>query len=210
VVYVELRFPIIGNALPRDCGYEMHMAISRLIPEAYDADWLSIEVQGNDRACGESQAKLKMRLPQSRVSLMLKLSGRRMRAGGSLIRLAAPQIHLLKPCRSLYSRCVAMRNCAGREPFLNSVAWRLDDMGTKGEPELGPRRYARIGGRTVAGFALKIHDLSEEGSLLLQEQGMGNWRHAGCGYFVRAGSGAGFSLIDRRGLMVQRNKLYAR
>ncbi len=147
-----------------------------------------------------------MRLPHNRVPLMLKLSGREMRAGGSVIRLSAPQIHLLKPCRELYSRCVAIRNCAGRKQFLDSAARRLDEMGINGEPESGPRRYARIGRRTVAGFALKIHDLSEEGSLLLQEQGMGNWRQAGCGYFVPAD----FSRIDRRGLMIQRNKIYAR
>jgi len=210
VVYVELRFPMIGNALTRDCDYEMYVAISRLIPEARGADWLAMEVQDDARVWAGPQPKLNMRLPQSRVSLVLKLSGRRVRAGDSLIRLAAPQIHLLKPCRGLYSRCVAMRNCAGREPFLDCLARRLDEMGIYGEPELGPRRYVRIGRRTVSGFALKIHDLSEEGSLLLQEQGMGSWRHAGCGYFVRAGGGADFSRIDRRALTVQRNKLYAR
>ncbi len=199
-----------GNALLRDCGYEIYMAISRMIPEVRGASWLAIVVRDDGRDCAESQAKLKMRLPQSRVSLMLKLSSRRVRADRTMISLAAPQIYLLQPCRSLYSRCVAMRDCAGRRPFLDCLARRLDEMGIKGEPELGPRMYARIGRRAVAGFALKIHDLSEEGSLLLQEQGMGSWRHAGCGYFVRAGGGADFSRIDRRALTVQRNKLYAR
>jgi CRISPR-associated protein Cas6 len=187
VIYVELRFPIKGNPLPHDCGYEMYGAISRLIPEARGAGWLAIDVQNICEICKRGGAKLKMRLPQSRVALMLKLSGRRMRVGRSLIRLDPPHIDLLKPGRSLYSRCVAMRNRAGREPFLDCVARQLDEMGISGEPELGPRRFARIGRRAVAGFALKIHDLSEEGSLSLQEQGMGNWRQAGCGYFVRAG-----------------------
>jgi CRISPR-associated protein Cas6 len=209
VVYVELRFPIIGNAFPRDYGYGMYKAISRLIPEAHGADWLSIEAQGICPSCAVPQKNLKMRLPHNRVPLMLKLSGREMRAGGCVIRLAAPQIHLLKPCRELHSRCVAIRNCTRREQFLDSVAWRLDEMGIKGEPESGPRRYARIGRRTVAGVALKIYDLSEEGSLLIQEQGIGNWKQAGCGYFVPATSRADFSRIDRRVLIVQRNKLYA-
>ncbi len=161
----------------------MYKAISRLIPEARGANWLSIDTCP---PCAGPQENLKMRLPHNRVPMMLKLSGREMRAGGSLVRLAAPQIHLLKPCRELYSRCVAIRNCARREQFLDSVARRLDEMGIQGEPESGPRRYARIGRRTVAGFALKIHDLSEEGSMLLQEQGLGSWRQAGCGYFVPA------------------------
>jgi CRISPR-associated protein Cas6 len=206
LIYVELRFPILGDMLPRDCGYEMYKAISRLIPEARGADWLSIEAQDICQACARLQENLKMRLPYNRAPLMLKLSGREMRAGDAVIRLAAPQIHLLKPCRELHSRCVAIRNCAKREQFLDSVARRLDEMGIKGEPESGPRQYARIGRRRVVGFALKIHDLSEEGSVLLQEQGMGSWKQAGCGYFVPAD----FSRIDRRTLMVQRNKLYAR
>lgn len=210
MIYVELRFPITGNALPRDCSYQMYEAISRVIPEARGADWLTIEVQDDGPACAMPQAKLKMRLPQSRLSLMLKLSGRRMHAGNTLIRLSAPRVHLLKPCRSLYSRCVAMRGCAGQEPFLDRVARRLDEMGIEGEPELGPQRYARIGKRLVAGFALKVHDLSEEGSLLLQEQGLGNWKRAGCGYFVRAFSGEDFNRIDGRVSMAKRNNLYAR
>jgi hypothetical protein len=41
VVYVELRFPIIGDALPRDHGRAMFRAISRLIPEAASAGWQS-------------------------------------------------------------------------------------------------------------------------------------------------------------------------
>lgn len=210
MVYVELRFPIIGNALPRDCGYQMYEAISRVIPEACGAGWLAIEVQDDCPVCAGPQAKLKMRLPQSRLSLMLKLSGRRMRVGGSPIRLAVPQVVLLKPCRSAQSRCVAIRDCVGREPFLDRVARQLDEMGIKGEPELGSRRYTRMGKRPVVGFALKVHDLSEEGSVLLQEQGLGNWKHAGCGYFVRAFSVDDFSRVDGRISIVQRNNFYAR
>ena len=210
MIYVELIFPITGNLLPRDCGYRMYKAISRMIPEARGANWFAFEVQDNCPFCDSPQAMLKMRLPQSRVSLMLKLSGREMRAGSSVITLAAPQIHLLKSCESLYSRCVVIRECSGREPFLDQVARRLDEMGIHGEPELGSLRYVRIGSRKIAGYSLKIHDLSEEGSLLLQEQGLGSWKHAGCGYFVQADRGTDFSRIDRRVSMVQRNNLYAR
>lgn len=186
MIYVELRFPVIGKDLPQDCGYGMYKAISRLIPEAYGAEWLSIEAQDTCQVCGGPQEKLKMRLPHYRVPLMLKLSGREVCAGGCVIKLAAPQINLLSPCRELYSRCVVIRSRIRREPFLDSVVRRLDEMGIRGEPESGPRRYVCVGRRSVAGFALKIHDLSEEGSLLLQEQGMGSWKQAGCGYFVPA------------------------
>ena len=36
---------------------------------------------------------------------------------------------------------------------------------------------------TIVGFALAIHDLTDEGSILLQESGLGGRRRMGCGFF---------------------------
>lgn len=53
MVWIELRFPVIGTALPSDHGYAMYSAISRLIPEAHQADWLAVEtVPGTARGDG--------------------------------------------------------------------------------------------------------------------------------------------------------------
>ncbi|MBK6797764.1 MAG: hypothetical protein IPG76_13560 [Acidobacteria bacterium] len=35
----------------------------------------------------------------------------------------------------------------------------------------------------MVGFALAIHDISDEGSILLQEHGIGGRRRIGCGIF---------------------------
>ena len=68
---IELRFPVIGTALPSDHGYAVYAAISKLIPEAHQADWLAVEtVPGAARGDGAIQlnerARLRMRLPQER------------------------------------------------------------------------------------------------------------------------------------------------
>lgn len=53
MVWIELRFPVIGTALPSDHGYAMYSAISRLVPEAHQADWLAVEtVPGTARGDG--------------------------------------------------------------------------------------------------------------------------------------------------------------
>jgi CRISPR-associated protein Cas6 len=191
VVYVELRFPLMGAALPRDHGQAMFRAISRLIPEAASASWLLVKnVRGIRRPGGALRvvppAGLRMRLPQSRVSLMLKLSSRWLQVGSHPVRLGTPEISLLKPCSSLYAWCVVIHGCARAGAFLDALAWKLDALGIACEIEIGRRRRFRAGRRSVAGFALTLHDLSEESSIALQEQGLGNWRHLGCGFFVPA------------------------
>ena len=188
MAYVELRFPVLGTALSSDHGYALFSAISRLIPEAHGADWLAVEtVPGTARGDGaihlNGRARLKMRLPQDRLTLMMKLAGRRLDVDGNRIRLGVPQIFLLKPSADLYARCVTIKKFMEPEPFLDAVARKLDEMGIKGEMELVNRRAFRVGDYTIVGFGLSLHDLSDEGSLILQERGLGGRRHIGCGIF---------------------------
>src|SRR5436305_14858066 len=108
MVYVELRFPLMGAALPCDHGQAMFRAISRLIPEAASADWLLVKAMRSARpASGALQevlpARLRMRLPQSRVSRMLDVAHRRLQMCGSRERLRMLEISLLHPCAGDYA-----------------------------------------------------------------------------------------------------------
>src|SRR5262245_12850883 len=188
MTYVELQFPFTGKILPSDHGYGLYGAISRVIPEAHSADWLAIEtIPGAARGDGvtqlDPQAKLKIRIPQDRVPLMLKLAGKRLEVDGHAIRLGAPQIYLLKPATALYARIVTIKGFTEPEPFLDAVCRRLDELGVKCGPVVGPRRVVRVGDHTIVGFGLTIHELSEEGSIILQEHGLGGRRRIGCGIF---------------------------
>ena len=188
MTYIELQFPFTGKTLPSDHGYGVYGAVSRIIPEAHSADWLAIEtIPGVARGDGvthlDPQAKLKIRIPQDHVPLMLKLAGKRLEVDGHAIRLGAPQIYLLKPATTLYARIVTIKGFTEPEPFLDAVCRKLDELGVKGEPAVGPRRVVRVGNHTVVGFALAIHELSDEGSIILQERGLGGRRRMGCGIF---------------------------
>lgn len=189
MVYVELKFPVIGTALPSDHGYALFSALSKVIPEVHNSDWLAVEtVQGAALGNGATQinsrAKLRIRAPQERVPLILKLAGKRLVVGGDTIRLGVPQILLLKPSASLYARCVTIKHHTEPESFLNAVAAKLDELGVTGEPEIGNRRAFKVGNHTIVGYTLSIHDLSEEGSIVLQERGLGGRKHMGCGFFI--------------------------
>jgi CRISPR-associated protein Cas6 len=188
MITVELHFPFTGATLPSDHGYALYGAISRLIPEAHEADWLAIEtIPGTARGDGVTQldreASLKIRLPQDRVPLLLKLASKRLELDGHAIRLGAPQIFLLKPSPQLYARIVTIKGFTEPEPFLDAVCRKLDEMGVTGEPTVGPRRVVKVGNHTIVGFALAVHELSDEGSIILQERGLGGRRRMGCGIF---------------------------
>jgi CRISPR-associated protein Cas6 len=188
MTYVELQFPFTGKTLPSNHGYGLYGAISRIVPEAHSADWLAIETipgmaRGNRVTQLDPQARLKIRIPQDYVPLMLKLAGKRLEVDGHAIRLGAPQIFLLKPATTLYARIVTIKGFTEPEPFLGAVCRKLDEMSVKGEPTVGPRRVVRVGDHTVVGFALAVNELSDEGSIILQEQGIGGRRRMGCGFF---------------------------
>lgn len=188
MIHVELKFPVVGTTLPSDHGYAVFAAISRLIPEAHGSDWLALEtIPGVGRGDGliqiNERARLRMRLPQERLPLVLKLAGKRLALNGNPIRLGVPEVSLLRPAPSVYARCVTIKKFTEPEPFLDAVARKLDEIGIKGEPELGPRRAFRVGHHMIVGFGLAVHELSDEASILLQERGLGGRRHMGCGIF---------------------------
>ncbi|MCW5968131.1 MAG: type I-MYXAN CRISPR-associated protein Cas6/Cmx6 [Blastocatellales bacterium] len=188
MAYLEMRFPINQATLPTDQGYVLFSAISRIIPEAHAADWLAVEtIPGLARGDGltqiDQESNLRIRLPQDRVHLMLKLAGKKLDLKGHSIRLGAPQIFLLRPASALYARIVTIKGYTEPEPFLDAVCRKLDQLGVKGEPVIGPRRVLKVGNHTIVGYALVIHELSDDGSLLLQEVGLGGRRHMGCGIF---------------------------
>ena len=194
MICVELRFPVIGKSLPSDHGYAMFSAMSKIVPETHQADWLAVEtVPGTARGDGaiyiNERARLSMRLPQERLPLLLRLAGKRLDVSGYPLRLGAPQIFLLKPSTSLYARCVTIKKFMEPERFIDAVCRKLDDLGVNGEPEIGARRAFRVGNHTIVGFGLKIHELSEEASIVIQERGIGGRRHMGCGYFVPIAEG---------------------
>ena len=188
MVYLELHFPFTGTTVTTDHGYALFGAISRIIPEAHTANWLAVAtLKGVARGDGmlqlDTAATFKIRLPQDRVPLVLKLAGKRLDLDGHAIRLGVPQICLLKTSPTLYARVVTIKGYTEPEPFLDAVRRKLDELSVTAEPVVGPRHVLKVGYHTVVGFALAIHELSDEGSIVLQERGIGGRRHMGCGIF---------------------------
>ena len=178
---INVSFSLAGKQLPADHGYLVYSAISKSSPSLHGIDWLAIElISGFPAGRGlialpQPEATLRLRIPAEHYREVLTLAGKRLDIGGHQIRLGLPRVHQLEPSPSLYARVVTIKKFTEAEPFLEAVKRKLDSSSVKGRVEL-PRdeqgRYRRrivtIHGKSVVGFSVAVHDLSDEDSLVLQ------------------------------------------
>lgn len=207
---VDVRFPIQGDKIPVDHGYQLFSALSHIVPSFHADDSVGVHpVSGNllgDRlqSVDGRGSFLTIRIPAERVGQVLALAGKNLRVGGSSFRVGVPQTMALIPSARLYSRLVVIKGFMDPGPFLEAVQRQLDSLGVKGKPSLveqphieranrergagsrSPflRRTIRIRDKEVVGFAVGIEELTAEESLTVQEQGIGGRRRFGCGVFI--------------------------
>lgn len=208
---INVSFSLAGKQLPADHGYLVYSAISRSAPSLHGIDWLAIElISGFPAGRGlialpQYDVTLRLRIPSEHYRDVLTLAGKRFDIGGHQIRLGLPVARPLEPATSLYARVVTIKKFTEADPFMDAVKRKLDSFGVKGRVELPldeqgryRRRIVTIHGKSVVGFSVAVHDLSDEDSLLLQagavkvafpDDGAGKWqsifsrRAMGCGFF---------------------------
>jgi CRISPR-associated protein Cas6 len=194
--YVTMRFPVEGKQLPADHGYALYSAIAHLAPALHNSPWLGTElISGVPWGEGiimlpNRGAFFALRLPADQCAHALPLAGKRLNIDGHNIRLGIPTINLLTPAQALYARIVIIKKFTEAEPFLEAARRQLEALKIKSRLELPldergryRRRILRIHGKTIVGFSLIAHELSDEDSILLQSRGLGGKRNMGCGIF---------------------------
>ena len=188
---IELHFPVNGKTIPRDNGYALYGAISRLIPEIHGADWIAIDtIYGGLLSAAspgivllDPAACLRIRLPEEHSPLVSTLAGRVLDINRHSICLGSPRLVELMATPHLRARIVIIKGFTDPEPFLLAVQRQLDAIGVAGEPTVGRRRVVRIGDQTIVGFTVDVRNLNESSSLLLQRLGIGGRRRMGGGIF---------------------------
>lgn len=194
--YVTVRFPVQGRQLPADHGYALYSAITRLLPALHGVSWLGIEMisgvpwREGVIALPTRGASLYLRVPADHYASILPLAGKHLDIEGNAIRLGIPSARPLIPASSLYARTVTIKNFTEAEPFLDAARRQLDALGISANLKLPVdtesrfrRRILRIQGKTIVGFSLAAHDLSDDDSIRLQSVGIGGRRAMGCGIF---------------------------
>jgi CRISPR-associated protein Cas6 len=194
--YVTVNFPVQGRQLPADHGYALYAAITRQLPALQGATWLGIELLNGvpwreDLIVIPTRgAVLRLRIPVDRCGHVLPLTGHCFDIAGHSIRLGSPTVSPIQPARSLYARCVTIKEFIEPESLLDAAYRELHALSLTADLELPTdeqgrlcRYITKIRGRVIVGFSLAAHNLSDEDSLHLQSVGIGGHHAMGCGLF---------------------------
>ena len=209
---VDLVFRVSGSAVPRDHGYALYAAVSRVIPSVHRSTDIGIfTIRGMPAGDGTllltDRSALRFRVPAARLPELLPLAGKALELEGYRLRLGVPQVAALIAAPALASPLVLIKLAEKGNPtvggivtpdaFLAAARRKLIAMAIQAEPGIqtirtGPRagqarrRVMRVKDQTHVGFAMVVQGLTAGESIRLQEEGLGGRRLMGCGLFLPA------------------------
>lgn len=202
---LDLLFPVTGGPVPTDHLYPLYAALSRLVPAVHDAAAgvrfapLTGDAAGRGQLALTTRSRLRVRVPDDGVRLVLPLAGARVEVAGVPLRIGAPAVAAVVPAPTVAARVVtfktAVRERIEASRFLATARAKLALLGVDGEPAIplivdGPRageprrRVVRVKGKAIVGYALTVSGLSAADSLTLQAMGLGGRTRMGCGFFL--------------------------
>lgn len=184
----DAQFDLSGKELPADHGQALYEALLAYLPWLADTPQAGIHsIHGAATERGtlviNRRAKLLMRLPIPRLADARSLSGKSMDLGMGAIKIGDLKEKPLMPFGYLYSPFVDMGTTDEAE-FLDRARAELDEMGIQGGLIPGKQRKMRTPDGDIGGYSLMLHDVTLAQSITVQELGIGNNRHLGCGIFV--------------------------
>jgi CRISPR-associated protein Cas6 len=103
-----------------------------------------VDIRGKGESMLRYSSRLVLRLESERIGEFLKLAGKRLDIDGCNLRVGIPEVRLLRPRASLYSRLVTIKGFMERAPFLESAKRQLEKLGVAGEIQVGERRSCRL------------------------------------------------------------------
>lgn len=195
--YIELAFPVMGQSLPIDHGYQLYSALKYRLMQLKDWDDISIKtISGKcDRYIRNEinltdRSELIIRLPAEKVPFVYSFSGKSFTIGKHKIRLGIPEMNFIKPKFQLRSHIVVIRGYEEPDTFLEAAKRQIEELNVRADIKLIakqdgiPKRKTIRVKQTLIGFGVEVKNLSESDSILLQQKGLGGKQKMGCGVFV--------------------------
>jgi CRISPR-associated protein Cas6 len=187
--FMDVQFDLSGNEVPADHGYSLYQTLSALLPWLGDSEGSGIHaIHGaptgrNDNLVINRRVKLVLRVPVERLADVRALSGARIDSGAGELTIGAAKEKQLMPFANLYAPLVDF-GTADEVEFLGAARAELEKMTVQCGLIPGKKRKMHTPGGEIWGYSLMLHDVGQEQSLRVQEQGLGRHRAYGCGLFV--------------------------
>ena len=195
--YIELAFPVMGQSLLIDHGYQLYSALKYRLMQLKDWDDISIKtISGKlDRDTRNqlnltARSKLLIRLPSEKVPFVYSFSGKSLTIGKHKIRLGIPEMNFLQPKSRLRSHIVVIRGYEEPNGFLEAAKRQIEKLNIQTDLKLICKKDGTSKPKTIkvkqtlVGFGIEANHLSESDSIMLQEKGLGGKHKMGCGVFV--------------------------
>lgn len=184
-----------GAAIPADHRYVMHAAIKAHEPDMTRRLWAFAPIRGKqqgDLLELKDWSTLKLRVPEADIGSVVAFSEKTHTIGGHLVEFGEPK--LLHPLpRPPVLRADMVLVTGDRAPHGHRDVWFGDAIGRRLGAMLGrydfgvyygERRHMQIHQTRLWGQEVAVKGLTEEESLRLQLEGLGQKRAMGCGFFA--------------------------
>lgn len=205
---VDLRFPLIGRAVPLDYADALWAALRGVLPWLADDPLAGIHpLEGLSPAEGEwyisGRTRLTLRITSEQAApVAAALQGKPLQLGTQRIELGTATVRGIVSSSVLYSKFVAVSPAhPGDEPvaeeaFLGACKAELERLAIRAKLVCGMAQRARTPEGLLSGFSLMLSDLEPEAVQRLQREGLGIERKRGCGIFIPHKSGAAVVTIE--------------
>ena len=198
---VDLCFKINCKQIPTMHAWELSQAMYQALP------WLELEAEvgihqihgattgnGWERpADGElmhlsRRSKMNLRVPKEKIEDAKSLTGQTLDIAGYSVEVGEATVKLLNPIQTIFSRYIIVPEGVNEDDENAFVEWVVEELKQR---DITVRKMLCGIGHSIstpegehATRSVMIADLDKPTSLKLQEKGVGEGRHLGCGIFL--------------------------
>lgn len=195
---VDLSFKISCKQLPTMHAWELSQAMYEILPWLVDEPEVGIhQIHGATSGNGwerppdtelmhlSKRTRMNMRVPRTRLEEVMVLVGKTIDIAGYQVEIGKPGEKMLNPLGTLFSRYVVVPEGLDEDGFMQWVVDELAERDIKLRKMLcGITHTIHTPEKSLETRSLMMADLDKETSVALQEQGIGEHRHLGCGIFM--------------------------
>jgi CRISPR-associated protein Cas6 len=196
---VDVAFRFQCESIPVDHGYALGEAILAVLPWFRDetraavhsihvADsgngWIRPE-EPDELIFPSRRTRLILRVPQNKIEETLSLVGKVLDIGGHQLEVGESMTRELTPFSAIYARYLVAEDDDNEEAFLADIAKQLEAISIRPRKMMcGISKTIHTPDDKLRTRSLMLADMAPEDSLLLQQTGLGQHRHLGCGIFI--------------------------